>query len=672
LDGSFSSKDGEGRNDLSAIDNPGPNYQIIEGPEGDRGFPKDIVNLGDVHGDGPRDLMIIRGGPYVNETVDGLVRSGPENYLLPGANDKFIDTGDMKRYDDISRTLCVGDLNGDGYNDVISTKYPMNGHDLDWDVHSEPVTLEIRYGGGSGLSLSPNEEFILKPVSTPLQNWTKIAVKGVGDVNGDGFSDILVLSESFESYGNRYLVGEPVPQELALYYGSKDGLMSLPGWKRVIPENERFDWFDLHNIVHADINGDGHSDVVFTFYPWTDMVMGPWPYISRIAVYLGTTSGLSSNPSWVREWSWTESHVPKGIRMAHIDEDDLPDLLVFKERSANQQTSKWVLEVFKGTSSGLEDDPLTPVIPNRSWHGNQMLADVNGDGLDDIVRCGANELPTGPIPLIIGYEPHKAMRVTVDILFNVGGIRFEESNVSFRINSIFSDGLSSRTAADLDGDGLEDIVIGMKGTIGRPSLEREWQVRPGNVIIFYGSSLAGDSNPLKVLDGPRLYAGLKDYHFLVTDTSSIDPMPLTIRLTLDPDEADVTFMWRYKEDSSDIFEASNRDQAYLRSNNEDVAIDKDSRTTRVDFKVLFKWNWSHEDLCDTIVELIDENGFIRRIRQEGVFSVENDLDFVGDAKLVGEVQGPVRHGGWIAGGERGFRGSSERTERHFRYCLENG
>ena len=76
---------GGGSDERSVSRGTGPFYKVIEGPEGDMGFAKAVNNLGDTDGDGTDDLMVIRGGPYGNETTDYNDKPyGPENYLLAG------------------------------------------------------------------------------------------------------------------------------------------------------------------------------------------------------------------------------------------------------------------------------------------------------------------------------------------------------------------------------------------------------------------------------------------------------------------------------------------------------------------------------------------------------------------------------------------------------------
>ena len=645
---------GGGSDERSVPRATGPFYKVIEGPEGDMGFGKAVNNLGDTNGDGTDDLMVIRGGPYGNGTQN-QGPYGPENYLLPGSLDGIFDGNNMTQFDGLAWTFSVGDLNGDGLADCVSTRYPMKYPPMAWQVNSTPATLEIRYGVSSGLPLSPHATIELKPVAIPLSKWSTLAVKGVGDVNGDGFDDLLVISNTYDYSQDRLIIGSPAPQEISLYYGSEDGLMPTPGWSRAFPADERYLWYILNVIKHADLNGDGHSDVVFCFRPHTDIY--PSDYYHRIAVHYGSTSGLSLEPDWVASGSRMDEYIPKQVRVGRFDGDDVDDLMVlddaYGQHPVPTDNTGWRMRIFRGSVDGIGDEPDDTMFFPKGWKGRFFtVADMNGDGLEDLINTHIGKLP--PLGPFGGRETVPTRyNISFKVDINIDG-RFQAlDTVHYRFTSLFGDEVTSCTRGDIDGDGLDDIVLGIIGTKDS-SISDDLRIFPGKVLVLFGSGFSDVQVPLQVLDGPRLYSEYKAYDFLVSDSSRGSPLPNRIKLTLDPGGENVELGWRYRQGSSDIFDRSDTDNARLESSEEDVVREPDTGSTKVDFRVIFGWSWSHEDPCDAVVEIIDGFGFVRHYPLSCVFSVENDLDFAGETQIYGEVQGRISDGDWVAGGELVF------------------
>jgi hypothetical protein len=89
----------------------------------------------------------------------------------------------------------------------------------------------------------------------------------------------------------------------------------------------------------------------------------------------------------------------------------------------------------------------------------------------------------------------------------------------------------------------------------------------------------------------------------------------------------------------------------LLSSMEDAQWDDSNNTLWLHFRILFGWDWPHEDLCDARVEIMNASGHYQKYNSEDLFSVENDLDFYGPLTVTGSRQDPLSEGSWVAGGE---------------------
>ena len=81
--------------------------------------------------------------------------------------------------------------------------------------------------------------------------WFGMSLTGAGDVNKDGFDDVVVAAPYFHT-------GNPSIGKVYLYYGNADGLSAQPAWESSGDSTNRA-LFGF-SVASADVNGDGYSD----------------------------------------------------------------------------------------------------------------------------------------------------------------------------------------------------------------------------------------------------------------------------------------------------------------------------------------------------------------------------------------------------------------------------
>ena len=389
-----------------------------------------------------------------------------------------------------SSVASAGDVNGDGFDDVI-----VGAYDYEPGGSSPgPGKAYVYLGDASGLS------------STPV--WTSSgdnqaraqfgsAVASAGDVNNDGFSDIIVGVEGFTTGGS-------LEGKVYLFLGGPTGPSTNPDWTSS-GDNQTDARFGRSVASAGDVDDDGFDDVIVgaTGFSTTNSGAG------KAYVYPGGASGLSSTPIWesvgddVADAAFGGSVASAGV----VNGDGFADIIV---GASGPSGSSGKAFVYHGSPSG----PSTPLPSWTSVGDNESgvrfgstvasAGDVNDDGYSDVIVAapwgtGASA-GTGKIFLYLGGP---------------GGLAANEiwtASGDDLFLSRFGDAAAS--AGDLNADGYSDIVasspvhpFGVRGNVGKayvylggptvPSSFPDWTSQGDqNDQDFFGWSVAsaGDTN----------------------------------------------------------------------------------------------------------------------------------------------------------------------------------
>ena len=295
--GGFGSPDGNGRNtvDLTSLD-PADGF-VIKGIDSDDAFGADVSSAGDINGDGIHDLMVSA------PEFEGTSGNAGDTYVIFGSSEGFgsidehgrallsvddldpeagfVVTGDIRLSQLGSSISQAGDFNGDGFDDLIlGTRYGDDGYGNAVIVFGsdEPIGDFKTVRGQTRQVLDADQiqsgEGVIFKLKTfdPFDNFDATAmgasVSYAGDVNGDGFDDVLIGAPNSDTGGQAdtgmaYVVfgRENLGSELfgAHQYdladlGPGDGFLIRGG-----PENDH-----LGSDVSAagDINDDGYADLI--------------------------------------------------------------------------------------------------------------------------------------------------------------------------------------------------------------------------------------------------------------------------------------------------------------------------------------------------------------------------------------------------------------------------
>src|SRR5262245_9819409 len=114
------------------------------------------------------------------------------------------------------------------------------------------------------------------------------AVATAGDVNGDGFADIIVGAPSYDN-------DQREEGRAFVYYGSPSGRSKTPDW--TAEGDQEFAGYGFSVGSAGDVNGDGFDDVIVGSY----LSDNGEPNEGQAFVYYGSAAGLSPTPNWTGE-----------------------------------------------------------------------------------------------------------------------------------------------------------------------------------------------------------------------------------------------------------------------------------------------------------------------------------------------------------------------------------
>lgn len=347
----------------------------------------------------------------------------------------------------------AGDVNNDGYNDVI-----IGARDYDNGQTNEGVAF-VYYGSDTGLSVTANWTMESNKPGARFGS----SVASAGDVNNDGFDDVIIGAPELSS-------GQSKEGKVFVYHGSASGLSTTPNWTK---ESNKAGARMGESVASAgDINGDGYSDIIVGANRWNNTGSNQ----GRVYVYNGSSSGLSSVESWARQSYTVSAYYGTCVASAgDVNNDGYDDILIAAiSNGQTGQENEGRIWVYLGSASGLKASPLWMKEGNkknvRLGSSLSSAGDVNGDGYDDII-VGALGATNGQSLEGIAYVYHGKSSG----LNSVAAWTMESNQATAYL------GRSVSSAGDVNNDGFDDVIIGASSYDNGHTDE-------GKAFVFYGSS----------------------------------------------------------------------------------------------------------------------------------------------------------------------------------------
>jgi len=437
--------------------------------------------------------------------IDLSALDGSNGFTINGA-----DAGDNSGY----AVSDAGDMNGDGIADFVvsAIKASQSGR---------PSTGEtfVVYGSNnlpSNLNLNTlngSTGYVIKGIDADDESG--ISVSSAGDVNNDGFDDLLIGASggdpnSLIDAGESYVVYGSASTSSILELSDLDGANGY-----VINGGDAGDAAGGAVSGIGDVNGDGVDDILVGASDADPFVSNP--NAGESYVIFGSSSATSSSFE-LSSLDGTNGYVINGVSggdasgsvlsgAGDVNGDGLNDFIISADFSSPdgraQAGESYVVFGSSNSSSSLDLSDLDGTNGfvlkgnddgDRSGFSVSGAGDVNGDGLDDIVvgapfgEIGRTE-NVGESYVVFG-STNSTASLELDSLDGTNGYTIVGVGENDR------SGVSVSGAGDINGDGIDDIII------GADYADPDGKSYAGESYVVFGSSQPSSRRLfLTLLDG---------------------------------------------------------------------------------------------------------------------------------------------------------------------------
>lgn len=383
---------------------------------------------GDVNGDGYDDLVVAL--PFWTESTPSspnlgrihVYHGGPAG-LGPVPDWWYEGT---RPGESLGYSVASGDVNGDGYDDLILGN--IN------DAWSAPVF--IHHGSVDGLSSTPDRTISSSDDSEYFGHSV-----ATGDVNGDGYDDLLVGAPRFSG-------GEIEEGRVYLFLGSAEGLSGISVWS--FESDSAGAELGTGLAAAGDVNDDGYDDVLVGA-PDLDV---DGTLLGGVFLFYGSSEGPAAAPDWRVTGEQEGEGLGRSVAFTgDTDGDGFPEIAVGAPDFDSPERWAGRVLVYRGSATGPSEEADWSAVGAfegaTSGFSVAGAGDVDGDGFDELV-VGAPAY--GAVPPATGSAAVYA-----------GGPGGLSSEPYWTMDSALGDssfGRALTSAGDVDGDGRAELAVG--------------------------------------------------------------------------------------------------------------------------------------------------------------------------------------------------------------------
>ena len=437
------------------------------------------------------DIQIqgVESGDFVGQVNSAL----SDDTFLVGAGEGATQVGSLLVFQNLSlddgvvtRSAAVTSINGTTINDFVG-KFMSAGGDLDGDLVGDLVVgvpnkgqIQVYLGKDIGswdsaASTVFRSDFLNNASGTHLPQFLSLA----GDVNGDGFDDLLVGANIDDSGGN--------PNGSAFLMLGRSDIDDVSLLDMVLDESDEV---SIHFVgeesgdntgysvdIISDVNGDGFDDILIGGFRHNGTPSGFGTKVHLIygradfSDVLTSTNNFDLNDADAVFFSKDSGldgfgETVKGL--GDINGDGFGDFAISAPKDSNAKGKVYVYYGGEGTpfsgrydSSSVYSASIAGEVNNNEFgvHAVASLGDSNGDLIHDLIfgEFWSSQFGTNAGAAFIVYGGSGGTSLTGDSdISELEDVTFYSDNTNAQI------GFSVGSAGDIDQDGINDVFIGTK------------------------------------------------------------------------------------------------------------------------------------------------------------------------------------------------------------------
>ena len=433
-----------------------------------------VRSAGDVNGDGFSDFIL-----GAEHALIGSSTEAGASYVIFGKSAAFPKDFDLDTLDgttgfkiegeaagDLSSTSVSGggDINGDGFADLI-----VGAAYADTNGHADSGATYVIFGKASGFTptlslttLNGTNGFRINGVSTLEYSGSRVST--AGDMNGDGFADILIAQPFIQAgtTGSVFVVfGKKTAFTATLDLTALNGANGF----RINGANNN-DYFGHSISTAGDVNGDGFSDILLSA-PGADEGGSnrgaAYVVFGKSTAFTATLSisTLDGKIGFKIPGTTNGDQLGNSVSSAgDINGDGLDDLLIGTNSDGGASAGYIIFGKRKGHTASFSTSTLNGTNGfqiTSDFAGAKIVSsagDFNGDGLSDFLISSPDTSDGGDSYLAFGRASGFAPTLNLATLNGTTGYHFIAEAAGNH------SGLSLSSAGDINKDGFGDFLIG--------------------------------------------------------------------------------------------------------------------------------------------------------------------------------------------------------------------